>query len=137
MLEDLNHRDTADIFGSGLGHPVLGGLILCHDLGIFAAHHGEHGRHRDDGSQQAGNSHPPVEHKHQNYHSDKQDNRSYDICQVMGQQRFRIRCCRVQSSADQSRSVGVEITKRRLHHMGDALFADIGCRTKSCQMCTH
>ena len=24
MLEDLNHRDTADIFGSGLGHPVLG-----------------------------------------------------------------------------------------------------------------
>ena len=42
LLENLDYRDPADIFGPRFGHPILGGLIFCHDLSVFTSHHDEH-----------------------------------------------------------------------------------------------
>lgn len=54
LLEDLDHRDATDILGACLGHTVLGRLVFRHQLGVVAAHHGEHGHNGDHRSQQAG-----------------------------------------------------------------------------------
>ena len=47
LLEDLHHRDAPDILRASLGHAVLGCLVLRHNLGVLAAHHGEHSENRD------------------------------------------------------------------------------------------
>ena len=109
LLEDFHHRDAADILGARLGHTVLGRLIFCHQLGVFSAHHGEHG---DDGNhrrQQAGSAHPPVEDEHQHQHRKEHDDCADDVCQIVCQQRFGVGRRRVQPSPDKAGGVGVKI----------------------------
>ena len=137
LLEDLHHGDPADIFGARLGYPVLCGLVFRHKLRVFAAHHGEHGDNGDHGCQQAGKPHPPVEQEHQDHHCKKQDDSAHDVRQVMGEQSLRVGRGRVKTAPDQPGRIGVKIAEGRLHHMGNALFSDVGGCAECRQMGAH
>ena len=137
LLEDLHHRDAPDILGARLGHAVLGRLVLRHDLGVLAPHHGEHGEDGDHRRQQAGAAHPPVKDEHQHQHGNKQGDGTHDVCQIVGQQGLGVGRRRVQPSPDEAGGVGVEPAQRGVHHMGHALLADVGRRAESRQVSTH
>ena len=137
LLEDLNYRDTPDILGARFVDAVQGRLILCQNLGVFAAHHGEHGHNGDHRSQQAGRPHPPVKDEHHHQHGGEQRDGAHDVRQVVGQQGLRVGRRRVQPPADEAGGVGVEKAQRGLHHMGHTLLADIGRRAEGSQMGTH
>ena len=137
LLEDLHHGNTPDILGARLGHPVLGRLVLRHDLSVLPSHHGKHGDHGDHRRQKAGPAHPPVKHKHERHHGQKQHRRSHNVRQIMGQQRLRISRRRVQTAADQAGGVGVKEPQRRLHHVGHSLFANVGGGAEGGQMGAH
>ena len=137
LLEDLDYRDTPDVLSACFGNAVQGRLILCQNLGVFAAHHGEHGHNGDHRSQQAGRPHPPVKDEHHHQHGDEQRDGTHDVRQVVGQQGLRVSRRRVQPPADEAGGVGVEKTQRGLHHMGHALLADVGRRAEGRQMGTH
>jgi len=137
LLEDLDHRDATDILGACLGHTVLGRLVFRHQLGVVAAHHGEHGHNGDHRSQQAGRAHPPVKDEHHHQHGDEQRDGAHDVRQVVGQQGLRVGRRRVQPPADEAGGVGIEEAQRGLHHMGHTLLADVGGRAEGSQMGTH
>ena len=137
LLEDLDHRDAAYIFCSGFGHAVLSRLVFRHQPGVLAAHHAEHSKDGNHRRQQAGRAHAPVKHKHQHQHSKKQSNRTHDVRQIVGKQRFRISGRCIQPAADQTGGVGVKVAQRCLHHMGHALFADVGRCAERRQMGAH
>lgn len=137
LLEDLHDRDTADILGARLGHAVLRGLIRRHQMGVFAAHHEAHCKHRDHRCQQAGRAHPPVKDEHQRQHGDEKDDCAHNIREVVGKQRFSVGGRRVKPAADQAGGVGVEEAERGPHHVGDALLADVGRRAERRKMGAH
>ena len=137
LLENLDHRYAPDILGARLGHAILGCLILCHQFGVFAAHHREHGNHGNHRRQQAGRAHPPVKDEHQHQHGHKQGDGAYDVRQIVGKQGLGIGRRRIQPSPDETRGVGVEEAQRGFHHMGDALLADVGRCAEGRQMSTH
>ena len=137
LLEDLDHRDTPDVLSACFGDAVQGRLIFTQDLGVFTAHHGEHGHNGDHRRQQAGRPHPPVKDEHHHQHGDEQGDGAHDVRQVVGQQGLRVGRRRVQPPADEAGGVGVEKTQRGLHHMGHALLADVGRRAEGRQMGTH
>ena len=45
LLEYLDHRNAAHILSTRLADTIQRGLILRHNFGVFAAHHGKHGDH--------------------------------------------------------------------------------------------
>ena len=137
LLENLNNGNPPDIFGARFRPMILGRLVLCHELGVFAAHHRKHSNDRNDRGQKAGGAHAPVKDEHHHQHGQKQDDCSYNVRQVVGQQCFCIGRRRVQPSSDQPGSVGVKETKGRFHNVGDALFADVGRCAEGRQMGTH
>ena len=137
LLKDLDHRDASYIFRASFGHTVLGRLVFRHKLGVFAAHHTEHGKDGDHRRQQACRTHTPIKHEHQHQHGKKQGDCAHDVRQIVSQQGFCIggRC--VQAAADQTGSIGIKIAQRSLHHMCHALFADVGRRAERRQMGAH
>ena len=137
LLEDLHHRDTPDILGAGLGHSILGRLVLRHELSVLAAHHGEHAEDGDYRCQQAGAAHPPVEDEHQHQHGYKQDDSAHDVRQIVGQQGLGIGRRRVQPAADQAGGVGVEPAQRGVHYMCYTPLSDVGRCAEGRQMGTH
>ena len=137
LLENLDHRDAPDVLRARLGHAVLGRLVLRHQFGVFAPHHGEHGRHRDHRRQQAGGAHPPVKEEHHHQHGHKQGDGAHDVRQVVGQQRFRLRRRRVQPPPDEARGVGVEKAQGGLHHVGHPPLADVGRGAEGRQVGAH
>ena len=137
LLEYLYHRDTPDILGACLGHTVLSRLILRHDPGVLTSHHGEHGEDGDYRRQQAGTTHPPVKNEHQYNHDNEQDDGAHDVCQIVSQQCLGVSCRRIQSAADKTGGIGIEIAQRSVHYTGYAPLADVSCRAEGGQMSTH
>ena len=91
LLEHLYHGDAAHVFRPRLAHAVLRGLILLHELGILAAHHGEHRCDGDDSGDEASSAHAPVEHEHEHNHGDKHRHGAHNISQIVREQRFGFR----------------------------------------------
>ena len=137
LLEDLDHRDAAHIFGARLAYAILRRLILGHEPGVLAAHHGEHREYGNHRCHKTRGSHPPVKHEHQYDHAQKQGDRPHDVRQIVREQRFRLSCRRIQSIADQTRGVRIKEAQWSPQHMGNAPLADVGCRAKRRQMGTH
>ena len=125
LLKHLYHGNATHIFRTCLAHHILGGLILCHKLCVFTAHHGKHGQYRHDCSKQTGCAHAPVKYKHQYHGSDKHGNRPDNISQIMRNQGLGIRGCSIQTVAQQAGCVGIKESERCLHQMLHALFSDI------------
>ena len=137
LLEDLHHGNAAHVLRARLADAVQRRLIFSHDFRVLAAHHREHGDHRDHRRQHAGRAHPPVKHEHQHQHGDEEHNGAHDVRQVVRQQRLGIGRRRVQPPADEAGGVRVEIPQRRFHHVRHAPLADVGRRTERRQMRAH
>lgn len=127
LLEYLDDRNTAHVFGACLAHGILCRLIFLHALCVFAAHHGEHGEYGNDCRQNTRRAHAPVEYEHQHEHSDEHRNRVDNIGEVVRQQCFGFGGGTVQTVAQKSRCVAVKKAERRFHQMRHAALADIGC----------
>lgn len=137
LLEYLDDRNTAHVFGACLAHGILRRLILLHELCVFAAHHGEHGEYGNDCRQNTRRAHAPVKHKHQHQHRDKHRDRADNIGKIMSEKRFGLRRSAIQTVAQKSRCVAVKKAERRFHQMRHAALADIGCGAERCQVRTH
>ena len=137
LLEHLHHRDAPDVLGARLAHDVLSRLVFSHEPGVLPAHHGEHGSNGNHSRHQARSAHAPVKHKHQYQHGDKHGDGTYNVGQIVRQQRFRFRRRPVQAVAQKTRGVGIKESQRRFHQVRHALFADIGCRAEGRQVSAH
>ena len=137
LLENLHDRNAPNIFRSGLAHDILSCLVFCHEPSIFTAHHAGKGADRHDCCKQAGRTHPPVKHKHQDQHGEKHGHGSHNVSEIVGEQGFCFRCCSIQTVAQKAGGVAVKEAQRRFHQVLHALPADIGGCTESCQVSAH
>ena len=134
LLKYFHYRNAANIFHSLLIHCFQRRHILTHKLRVISAHHPFQKKDTDPHRYQAANTQPPIKKKNQNHDSDRHNNGSSQIWQLMGQKPFCQSRIVINDLSQPPTCILAEISQWQRDNMMDCLFSHIGCCAKCRQM---